>query len=475
MKTAKAFMLCFAFLAVLDGCHVLAADAQVVVTEYNADSIQIYDGDSVPSRTIAGESTDLNQPKDVAVDDSYMYVVNTQDHTITVFGIDDSGDETPTRTIAGNRTGLYYPDAIAIDENYIYIANGDWNSITVFNIDDDGNVFPRRKIYGDNTELAGPYGIAVDGDYIYVANNHYGGSITVYNLGDNGNVSPQRKIAGENTGFQSLRHMAVDENYIYAVDYRSVLVYNLSDSGDIAPKRTIEGTSTGFSLPWGISIDSRYIYVADSSNGSILVFDIDDDGDVAPYKSVSGLASPMGLDHRSIPNLIELAEFTAEIFPGHVLLSWETGSEIDNAGFHIWRGEGGEYVRITDELIAAEGDEVSGASYSFEDASVRSGTFYSYRLEDIDYNGKSTFRDTAGSFVQLEKGWNMIDGSALANQPVADALDSIDGRYASVWTLTGDGWKMYDPARPEFSDMETFEAGHRCWIYMNEAGALALQ
>ena len=179
----------------------------------------------------------------------------------------------------------------------------------------------------------------------------------------------------------------------------------------------------------------------------------------------------------SAPTLVELVSFVAESGLEGATLSWETATEIDCAGFRVWRCDsaGGDCEIVTDDLIDAQGDEVTGASYSFEDHSADPGTFYRYRLEDLEYSGKSTFHDTTARFVQLVAGWNTIDGPALAGQPVADALASIEGRYAAVWTLARDGWKMYDPAHPALGDMEAFEAGSECWIYMYEAGTLALQ
>ncbi len=177
------------------------------------------------------------------------------------------------------------------------------------------------------------------------------------------------------------------------------------------------------------------------------------------------------------PTLVELVSFAAESGPDGAALSWETASEIDCAGFRVWRCDsaGEDCEIVTDDLIDARGDEVTGASYSCEDPLAEPGTFYRYQLEDIEYSGKSTFHDTTASSVLLDAGWNLIDGSALSGQPVAEALASIEGQYGAVWTLAEDGWKMYDPAHPALSDLEAFEAGSGCWIYMYETGTLALQ
>jgi hypothetical protein len=76
-----------------------------------------------------------------------------------------------------------------------------------------------------------------------------------------------------------------------------------------------------------------------------------------------------------------------------VTIAWETGTEIDNAGYNLYRATSvqGPWTRINNALIAAQGDALFGASYSFVDRPGR-GTFY-YRLEDVDYYGVSTLHD----------------------------------------------------------------------------------
>ena len=95
-------------------------------------------------------------------------------------------------------------------------------------------------------------------------------------------------------------------------------------------------------------------------------------------------------NHEEPPEAIDLASFTAEAGTGGVTLAWETGTEVDNASFNLYRTmvEDGPYTKINDALIAAEGDAVSGTSSSFLDTPDY-GTFY-YKLEDVDYYGVST-------------------------------------------------------------------------------------
>jgi len=87
--------------------------------------------------------------------------------------------------------------------------------------------------------------------------------------------------------------------------------------------------------------------------------------------------------------LIELASFTATASRDAVTIEWSTVSEIDTAGFHLWRADsaGAEYVRLTEGMIPAEGGPTWGAVYRYEDDGVTAGRTYFYRLADLSFSG----------------------------------------------------------------------------------------
>jgi hypothetical protein len=89
---------------------------------------------------------------------------------------------------------------------------------------------------------------------------------------------------------------------------------------------------------------------------------------------------------------IDLLSFAARPAADRVRLMWETGSEVDNAGFNVWCSEEeGEYAQINEALIPARGDPASGARYDYTDRDVTQGVTYWYKLEDVDVYGVSTF------------------------------------------------------------------------------------
>jgi hypothetical protein len=86
---------------------------------------------------------------------------------------------------------------------------------------------------------------------------------------------------------------------------------------------------------------------------------------------------------------VTLASFTARSSRGVAVISWETATEIDTAGFVLYRSTtaDGPQVQLNSNLIAAQGSGVSGARYSLTD-NPGYGSYY-YWLKDVDYSGKS--------------------------------------------------------------------------------------
>jgi hypothetical protein len=94
----------------------------------------------------------------------------------------------------------------------------------------------------------------------------------------------------------------------------------------------------------------------------------------------------------AIPTVIELSNFSAIPGDGKVTLMWRTESEIDTAGFNIYRGVIGsaEMTKLNDTLIPAKGTATSGAEYTYVDDDAKNGIIYIYKLEDVDTAGTVT-------------------------------------------------------------------------------------
>jgi hypothetical protein len=116
------------------------------------------------------------------------------------------------------------------------------------------------------------------------------------------------------------------------------------------------------------------------------------------YSNVSSF-SPFAADNDNPgspplePTAAELARFEATAQSGGILLEWETLSETDNLGFHLYRSEApdGPRTRLNRDLISGQAPgSPEGAAYTWLDDTVRPGMTYYYWLEDVDIYGRAT-------------------------------------------------------------------------------------
>jgi hypothetical protein len=93
------------------------------------------------------------------------------------------------------------------------------------------------------------------------------------------------------------------------------------------------------------------------------------------------------------PLAIQLATFSATPTDEHILIEWQTISEIDKLGFNLYRAEQpeAEGERLNDAFIPSQAPgSGQGASYSFVDNQVQPGRLYYYWVEAMNVNGQPT-------------------------------------------------------------------------------------
>ena len=115
--------------------------------------------------------------------------------------------------------------------------------------------------------------------------------------------------------------------------------------------------------------------------------DTDIDNQVRP----AGAQWDIGADELGAATAVTLISFTARALDSEALLEWETGSELHNLGFHVYRAysKDGPYERITEALIPGLGSSPEGARYRYRDAALANGTTYFYRLQDVETTGRT--------------------------------------------------------------------------------------
>lgn len=121
---------------------------------------------------------------------------------------------------------------------------------------------------------------------------------------------------------------------------------------------------------------------------------------------------------------IKLVSFDARPDGTRILLTWETGAEVDNAGFAIYRAVSGtQDYHLVSNMIAAKGSPTSGASYAFSDGDVKPSVAYKYWLVDIDVHGGwrphgpvSAALPIDLSCTELRTVWDLTDYSELIDR-----------------------------------------------------------
>lgn len=88
---------------------------------------------------------------------------------------------------------------------------------------------------------------------------------------------------------------------------------------------------------------------------------------------------------------VTLASLEASGLDRAVEVKWETASELNNLGFHLYRATSkeGPYERITPSLIPGLGSSPSGARYRHRDEGLENGVTHYYKLEDVETTGKT--------------------------------------------------------------------------------------
>jgi hypothetical protein len=98
------------------------------------------------------------------------------------------------------------------------------------------------------------------------------------------------------------------------------------------------------------------------------------------------------------PQAVTLATWEAHVKGDGVQLTWTTVSEIENAGFNIYRSSTatGPWAQLNATLIPAQTPgAAAGAQYTWTDEVVEAGMTYWYTLEDIALDGTPTRHEPA--------------------------------------------------------------------------------
>jgi len=95
--------------------------------------------------------------------------------------------------------------------------------------------------------------------------------------------------------------------------------------------------------------------------------------------------------------------------PARIVVQWTTATEINTAGFNVYRSERAEgpYTKLNAQLIPAS-DALTGGKYQYEDTTVVAGKTYYYQLEDVEYGGATARHGPI--VITASGGWGQTEG-----------------------------------------------------------------
>ena len=181
--------------------------------------------------------------------------------------------------------------------------------------------------------------------------------------------------------YKNLFLIAVIFSFVNNLYPMQIYVYRIATNGtitiDIEASDSIENLKSKIQDKEGIPPDQQYLYY----NSKLL-----QDGTTLADNNIQD-GNTIQLSNHLLP--VELSSFTASVSGNNVNLKWQTATEVNNYGFEVERKDG-RWEKIG--FVAGSGNSNSPKSYSFTDQ-PSGGTSFSYRLKQIDNDGKSKYYD----------------------------------------------------------------------------------
>ena len=150
------------------------------------------------------------------------------------------------------------------------------------------------------------------------------------------------------------------------------------------PNRSVAGDLTGAVLPIGKKgrqAKYAWIHAVDTKFKTIL-------REALWYGNSDDIGTPGFIQGTPLP--VNLSFFRPALENGEVVIRWTTESELDNAGFNIYRSRtrNGEYMQVNANLIQGAGTTGERQTYKWIDTTAKQGSIYYYQIEDVSFAGE---------------------------------------------------------------------------------------
>ncbi len=130
-----------------------------------------------------------------------------------------------------------------------------------------------------------------------------------------------------------------------------------------------------------------YIRVTPSKINEIWIVKDTNSRNLAVFRSEKKTGRALIKSSEPVP--VTLSHFGAERTDAGAVLKWTTESELDNAGFYIYRSEtkDGKFKIVNTTLIQGAGTTSERNTYTWTDTTAKPNTVYYYQIEDISHAG----------------------------------------------------------------------------------------
>lgn len=129
---------------------------------------------------------------------------------------------------------------------------------------------------------------------------------------------------------------------------------------------------------------------------------------------------------------VTLTDFRATCTTGGVLVSWQTATELRNAGFEVQRSFDGAQFRPV-AFVAGAGTSASGRTYSLTTDATAPATAY-YRLRQLDHDGIASFSAVVALLCEAPAAGRLV----LTPNPARHAVQVVGGTgTVQLLDLTG--------------------------------------
>lgn len=157
---------------------------------------------------------------------------------------------------------------------------------------------------------------------------------------------------------------------------------------------SLSARGTPFIIAGGDS-DSVWVYVTPAYQNPAFG-QMEDTLTIYNNVEIVSLSTSVFMEAEDVSLSVEMTAFTATGSDGKVTLKWIVASELQNSGFEIVRSYEKEsgYELIADYLstpgLMGRGNDATGKTYTFEDASVFNEVKYWYKVVDVSFGGIKT-------------------------------------------------------------------------------------